>query len=56
MIPKVTLRERTSGQYGLNILGYTHATMVMPERSKGASPSNTVKVIVVRIILCNSGI
>lgn len=56
MISKVILKERTSGQYGLNILGYTHATMVMPERSKGANPSKTVKVIVVRIILCNSRI
>jgi hypothetical protein len=57
MIPKVIiLRERTSSQYGLDILGYTHATMVTTMRGKGANLSKTGKVIVVRIILCNSRI
>ncbi len=42
-----------SSQYGPDKLGDTGATMVMTKGSNSVSCSKTLKIILVRIVLCN---
>ena len=44
----------TSSQYGPNELGYTRVTMDFTKRSNNASWSESSKISLVRIVLCNS--
>lgn len=41
----------TSSHYGLDELGYPRATKVTTKRSEDVSPSKSLKVIIVRIVL-----
>lgn len=43
-----------SGLHGLNGLGYIRATMVITVRSAGVSLSETLKIILVQIVFCNT--
>ena len=48
-------KERmTSSQYGPYELGYTRATMDFTKRGNNASWSESSKIFLVRIVLCNS--
>jgi len=44
-----------SSHHGLNVLGYTRATMAVTKRNKSVSLSKTEKAVLVRIVLWNSG-
>ena len=44
----------TSSPHGPYVLGYTRATMALTVGSKDASPSQSLKCVSVRIVLCNS--
>ena len=48
---KVGMTSSPHGPYGL---GYTRTTMVITKGSDGATPSKSLKIISVRIVLCNS--
>jgi hypothetical protein len=43
----------TSSPHGPYELGYTHATMVITERSNDLNRSESLKIILVRIVDCN---
>ena len=45
---------RMSGRHGLNRLGYIRATMVTTERSDVVRLSESLKVILVQIVFCNT--
>ena len=45
----------TSSPHGLYILGYTRATMAVTEGSDVVTQSESLKAVLVRIALCNSG-
>jgi len=43
-----------SSPYGLNILGYTRVTMAKTESYERLIVSESLKIVKVRIVLCNS--
>jgi len=45
----------TSSRYGPYKLGYTRVTIVITIRSKYVNWSKSLKITLVRIVLCNSG-